>query len=387
MLLSRPGFILNKTCLLNSKRSMSTSSVPLKVYTNPDKDKELIINENKGLSGIYRWVHIDSGKSYIGSSVKLNTRFRQYFNYNHISYPKRNLIIYKSLLKYGYSGFRLEILEYCSYNVLIQREQFYFDVFNPEYNILKIAGSPLGYRHSEASKKLISLATSNREVSESTRDIKRNVLLGKKLDKERLAKMHLSNTLRQSVLLTNTDTGEIKEFSSMTDAGVYLGISRVTIRKYLLSNISYKGYTITKAPSLDKEIVESSSSSKSIQQQPILLTNKATGISKEFSSITEAAEYLDISRARLWHFFNKMGKTGDDTFKGYIVSKITDSQTKANRKVKKIEVTDVETKEVTIYPSFTLAAEALCVPPSSLSGYFAKKRTNLYKNRYNLKLV
>jgi hypothetical protein len=118
---------------------MSTSSkpVPCTVYLNPDKEKELIINENKGRTGIYRWVHLESGKSYIGSSVKLNIRFRQYFNYNHISYPGRNLIIYKALLKYGYSAFRLEILEYCSPSseVLEPRVQYYRNSFKPEYNI------------------------------------------------------------------------------------------------------------------------------------------------------------------------------------------------------------------------------------------------------------
>lgn len=73
--------------------------------------------------------------------------------------------------KYGYAEFKLEILEYCSIEELIIREQFYFDEFNPEYNILKFAGSPLGYRHSEASKKLIGLA-SKRKVSESSRNLK-----------------------------------------------------------------------------------------------------------------------------------------------------------------------------------------------------------------------
>lgn len=56
------------------------------------------------------------------------------------------MAIYKALLrmlakKYGYAEFKLEILEYCSIEELIIREQFYFDKFNPEYNILKIAGS------------------------------------------------------------------------------------------------------------------------------------------------------------------------------------------------------------------------------------------------------
>ena len=242
-------------------------------------------------------MHIESGKSYIGSSNKLNIRFKQYFNYNHISYPKRNSTIYKALLKHGYAKFRLEILEYCPYDKLLQREQFYFDKLKPEYNILTIAGSPLGYRHSEAAKKLIGIASKNRKVSESTRDIKREALLGKKFNKERLEKMQLSNTLRQSVLLTNTETGDIKEFSSMTDAGKYLDISRVTVKKYLISKTSYKGYIISKVSSKDKD--ELSFTSKPIQQQPILLTNKITGISKQFPSMTEAAEYLEISRGRL----------------------------------------------------------------------------------------
>jgi len=248
-------------------------------------------------------VHIASGKSYIGSSVKLNVRFKQYFNYNHISYPKRNLYIYKALLKYGYADFKLEILEYCTRDNVIEREQFYFDTCIPEYNILKVAGSPIGYRHSEAAKKLISIAAKNREVSESTRDLKRKALLGKSFDRERIEKMRLSNTLRKSVLVTNTETGENLEFDSMTEAGKYLGMSRVSVNKYLLKNIPYKKYTISvKRPSLtDKEIIEVDSpyNNTKLSQKPVLLTNKETGVIKEFSSMTEAAKYLDISRARL----------------------------------------------------------------------------------------
>jgi len=368
---------------------MSTTSeqLPARVYNNTDKDKELIINENKGQSGIYRWVHKESGKSYIGSSNKLNIRFKQYFNYNHITYPKRNMTIYKALLKYGYAEFRLEILEYCNTNKLIEREQFYFDKYNPEYNILKIAGSPLGYRHSEAAKNLISIASKNRKVSESTRELKRKALLGRTLDKEHLEKMRLSNTLRQSVLLTNTKTGKIQEFSSMTDAGEYLGISRVSVRKYLLSNIPFNDYTITKAPLNGKDDVESSFTSDVVSQQPVLLTNKLTGISQEFYSMTEVAKFLGISRKRLWNFLSNTANTENETLKGYTVSKITDKYAKVNKKSIKIEVTDIDTNEVNIYPSFTLAAEAVGVPRASLSGYLAKNRTNPYRKKYIFKLV
>ena len=54
-LLARP-YVSRKISASNGKRSMSISSkpVPVQVYLNPDKDKELIINENKGRTGIYR---------------------------------------------------------------------------------------------------------------------------------------------------------------------------------------------------------------------------------------------------------------------------------------------------------------------------------------------
>jgi hypothetical protein len=50
------GYLSTKE--LKNRRYMSTSNsteiVPVKVYFNADKDKELIINDNKGRTGIYR---------------------------------------------------------------------------------------------------------------------------------------------------------------------------------------------------------------------------------------------------------------------------------------------------------------------------------------------
>jgi len=59
------------------------------------------------------------------------------------------MIICNALLKYGYSNFMVEILEYCEPEDVISREQHYFDTLSPEYNILKVAGSRLGKKHSE----------------------------------------------------------------------------------------------------------------------------------------------------------------------------------------------------------------------------------------------
>jgi len=50
-------------------------------------------------------------------------------------------LIVRALLKYGYSSFSLSILEYCEPEQLIEREQYFIDLINPEYNILRTAGS------------------------------------------------------------------------------------------------------------------------------------------------------------------------------------------------------------------------------------------------------
>jgi group I intron endonuclease len=62
----------------------------------------------------------------------LNDRFRRYFNHSYLSSSKRGAsLICKALLKYGYDGFRLEILEYCPSSIVLTREQFFLDKFNP----------------------------------------------------------------------------------------------------------------------------------------------------------------------------------------------------------------------------------------------------------------
>ncbi len=64
---------------------------------------------------------------------------------------------YCSVLKYGHIAVRLDILEYCNKENTIDREQYYINTLNPEYNILKIAGSRLGLNHSELTKLKISI--------------------------------------------------------------------------------------------------------------------------------------------------------------------------------------------------------------------------------------
>jgi group I intron endonuclease len=136
--------------------------VPEVTYENADVLRLVILKDNRKRAGIYRWVNKLNGKSYVGSSLDLARRLNYYYNLSFLAgyaankkKRKINSIIYRSLLKYGYSNFKLEILEYCDTLNVIQREQYYIDLIKPEYNILEIAGSLRGFKHSESTKELL----------------------------------------------------------------------------------------------------------------------------------------------------------------------------------------------------------------------------------------
>jgi group I intron endonuclease len=63
------------------------------------------------------------------------------------------MLINLAILKYKLDSFSLDILGYCSKEDVIQREQNYLNIYAPKYNILKIAGSSLGYILNEDSLK------------------------------------------------------------------------------------------------------------------------------------------------------------------------------------------------------------------------------------------
>ena len=115
-----------------------------KIYLDLN-DKKTIYSENNK-SGVYRWTNKITGASYIGSSTDLTRRLRDYFSKKFLEKEalKNHSIIYRALLKYDYSNFTLEIIEYCDRTDTIKREQYYLDLFKPEYNICFVAGSSLG---------------------------------------------------------------------------------------------------------------------------------------------------------------------------------------------------------------------------------------------------
>src|SRR5215216_4568437 len=78
--------------------SLFSSNNPF--YFDIDVQKSLIINENINKAGVYRWTNKINGNIYIGSSINLANRFREYLNTNYLMKGSgKNMSICKALLK------------------------------------------------------------------------------------------------------------------------------------------------------------------------------------------------------------------------------------------------------------------------------------------------
>jgi excinuclease UvrABC nuclease subunit len=121
------------------------------VFLTPMDDWKAISNLTSGVPGVYALVNKINGKVYIGSSLNLYLRLRDYFSpWYATTFP--SLLINKAVVKYGLVNFAVLILETTDKDSTLKAEQTYLDEFSPEYNILKQAGRPVGYIHTEESK-------------------------------------------------------------------------------------------------------------------------------------------------------------------------------------------------------------------------------------------
>jgi group I intron endonuclease len=109
-------------------------------------------------TGIYRIFNIESGKSYIGQSVDIDRRLKYHIKkLNDGLHFNRYLQNAYSL--YGQNAFSFAVLEECSCELLVVREQYWMDFFATKgglYNLAPAAGSTLGVKYSEETRKKMS---------------------------------------------------------------------------------------------------------------------------------------------------------------------------------------------------------------------------------------
>lgn len=102
-------------------------------------------------SGVYRIVHIDTGRTYVGQAADLNKRWtlhRSRLNAGTHHAPH----LQACWTKYGSEAFLFEIIEECAVDLLDKVEQRYLDEWQPNFNTAKIARTRRGVPHSEETK-------------------------------------------------------------------------------------------------------------------------------------------------------------------------------------------------------------------------------------------
>lgn len=111
-------------------------------------------------SGVYSIRLISDGREYIGSSVNIDDRWRRHKkdlrgNKHHSAKLQR------AWSKYGEDSFEFTIMELCNpiRSTIIDLEQQFIDARKPEFNISKIAESPLGIKHTDETRRKVGLAS------------------------------------------------------------------------------------------------------------------------------------------------------------------------------------------------------------------------------------
>lgn len=282
--------------MANKKIDLGRSVI---VYSDVESDKNIILIDTKGKAGIYKFTQKESGKIYIGSAVDLSERLRQYYSITRLNRNK-NQYIRNALLTHGHSKFSLEIVEYIDISnlskkearlLILKREQYFLDLIFKEvepntYNILKIAGSSLGYDHSEEVRAKIREALSdpivrakmsegkkgalnpmfNKEVTPETRAkmsanisealsdpeirAKKSIAIsgakhpnfGKVASAETKAKM--SAAQGTTIFVYNSEGSLVNTFTSARKAGIFFNCSPTTIKKYVISGELFQGKII-----------------------------------------------------------------------------------------------------------------------------------------------
>lgn len=184
-------------------------------------------------AGVYQLVNLTNQKSYVGSSVNLKRRIKEYLNplYINRNLKKGNSIIMNAILKYGYTNFEIKILETITFNtnqsksdrksIVLAREQYYLDLIIPEYNINKFAGSNQGRVYSEEVRNKMSFSKKGKPGNKK----------GAILSEETRSLMKENSGRALGIIMLNKNNEILAKFKSIQIASDVTGISRNRISR------------------------------------------------------------------------------------------------------------------------------------------------------------
>jgi group I intron endonuclease len=181
-------------------------------------------------AGIYKFTCIKNGKIYIGKSI--NIYFRLSCHKSCVKKPKGRYYFEHALIKHGWDGFEIDILEIIDNfdkskdnKRLLDIETGYIKLFestNPEkgYNILKNSTDSTGSIRSDEFRKNISLRQLGRKLSDETKEKIRQSRLGQPgtpHSKEHKEKMRVLNLGKKMSLDSKEKLRNIKLGTTLSE--------------------------------------------------------------------------------------------------------------------------------------------------------------------------
>ncbi|MDB2480281.1 GIY-YIG nuclease family protein [Porticoccaceae bacterium] len=155
-------------------------------------------SSSRNKCGIYKIHCVGNNRDYIGSAVKHLQRWN-----SHRSMLARgihnNRHLQNAYKKYGKESFKYTLIEECSENQLVEREQYWIDSYDfaELMNSSPTASTSVGFLHSEETKKLLSDKAKSREnkhlkkyhFQKGQMAGEQNLFAGKKHSKETIQKL------------------------------------------------------------------------------------------------------------------------------------------------------------------------------------------------------
>lgn len=182
-------------------------------------------------SGIYLIRSKINDKIYIGGCINIRDRIL----WGHLYRLENNIHINKKLQKhvniYGINDLEFGIIEFCTKEVLLQKEQFWMDQFHPKFNISPTAGSQLGFNHDDLTKLKLSKSHKGKKLTVAHCESISNAQKGHFTSNE--TKIKIGNANRGSILGPMPE--ETKKKLSIAHIGLLKGTHLSEEHKKLLS--------------------------------------------------------------------------------------------------------------------------------------------------------
>ena len=203
----------------------------------------------------------------------------------------------------------MEILEYCAASKCIEREQYYLDLLTPEYNILKVAGSSLGRKHSYEAKAKMRVITSERleqlkrlhESAEHKEHLKR---LNSSLEEQakRLAALKVYNSSKEA-------RDHLKRHLKHLHSNTEIQAKRLEGLKRIHKNPEYQAKRLEQLKNLHSstEHKEHLKRLNSIQSHQVSVLDSQNNETTIYPSISEAARAIGVNQSSISNAFKRRG--------------------------------------------------------------------------------